>query len=485
MVELRPYQKDMVARTYASLHKHQRVVMQAPTGAGKTVMAWKMMHDAQSKGKSSYFLVHRNELLAQTSKSFWRNKLQHGLIASGKSTSPSQIQLCSVGTLVNRLHNYKDHPALLIIDEGHRSLAASYMKVIEHYHTSKVVCLTATPERTDGRGLGSVYEDLIQGVPIRYLIDIGSLCDYELFGVPAGISTDGVSTRGGDYDTKQLSTAVNKPKITGDAIKHYKALAYGRKTVVMCVDVKHAEDVAAQYCAAGIPAKAIHSGSKNREQILTQFENDEFLVLVSVELLIEGYDEPSISCVQWLRPTKSRIVWMQGNGRGLRPHDSKDFLLILDHANNRMHFGLPCDPYEWSLLDRSKRRKASGIDEQTLSVQDCSNCSLSFRSGVSICPHCGTEVPFKKRVLIYEERDLERIKAIEIREQQEKERKQKRREQGQSRSIADLVKIGVDSNYKNPAYWAARVFASRDGNRPHTKQEYLEARNIEMQLRSQ
>src|SRR5690625_881177 len=162
MIKLRDYQVDMVARTRAALARNRRVILQAPTGAGKTAVACHMMAEARAKGISTFFMVHQNELLKQTATSLWENKIDHGLIASGKARSPHPIQLASVMTLKNRLGHYPD-PGLIIIDESHRALAPTYQAIVEHYPDAYVVGLTATPERTDGKGLGHLFGDIVTG----------------------------------------------------------------------------------------------------------------------------------------------------------------------------------------------------------------------------------------------------------------------------------------------------------------------------------
>lgn len=475
MITLRDYQLDMISRSRESLRLNQRILLQAPTGAGKTALACHMMSEAQKKGLSSFFLVHQNELLKQTSRALWANKIEHGMIAAGRGSSPMPVQVASVMTLKNRLDRYKQ-PALIIIDEAHRALAPSYLDIANAYPSARVVGLTATPQRTDGRGLGHLFQDIVKGPSIRYLIDQGFLCDYELFGVPSEVSVEGVRTRGGDYDTKELSEAVNKPKITGDAVGHYKRLAGGEKCVVMCVDVNHAEAVAAEYNAQGVKAEAIHGNSKDRDEILDRFENGDTDVITSVQLLIEGVDLPIISAVQWLRPTQSLVVWMQGNGRGLRTHSSKTHLKILDHVGNWSRHGLPCKDREWSLEDkpRGKRNKS----EPDVNIQTCKECHHAFLSGVRECPYCGHPVPFRERVLDVVDGELQRIREAQA---AEIKRKQARQEQGQARSIDDLVALGVKRKMKNPAYWAAMVYASRE-NRLPTASERFHARNVQQQV---
>lgn len=471
MIKLRDYQVDMINRVRESLRGNQRVILQAPTGAGKTVVAAYMMREARERGISTFFVVHQNELLKQTSRSLWENKIDHGLIASGRMKTPHPIQLASIMTLKNRLDQY-DPPGLIIIDESHRALAPTYLDIANHYKDAKVVGLTATPERTDGKGLGHLFDDIVEGPTIRFLIDQGSLCDYEMYCPPQLVSTDGIKTTAGDYDKKQSEAAMNKPVITGDAIDHYKRLAYGRPAVVMCTTVKHAEDVARAFRDANIPSECIHGNSKDRDAILERFERGEFSVLTSVNLMIEGVDLPQLSVVIWLRPTQSLVVYMQGNGRGLRTHPSKDKLLILDHVGNFARHGMPCQHREWSLSGRKKKRR--GSSERETSVQVCGKCHFSFYSGVHECPHCGAPVKFKERVLDTIDGELVRIEKAAA---EHAEKQARRQEQGQARGIEELVLLGIRRNMKNPAAWAANVYASRQKRRP-TSIEFQEASRI-------
>ena len=302
-----------------ALQRHKRVLLQAPTGAGKTALTVYMMGRAAEQGKRSVFLVHQNELLSQTSRALWAQKLEHGMIAAGRSRSRQPAQVASVQTLVRRLDQY-EMPDLIIIDECHRSASASYQAILEHWPGVRVVGLTATPQRTDGKGLDDTYQTIVLGPSIRELMDAGYLCDYEIFAPPNTLDLSAVKTRMGDYDKGELEATLDKPTITGDAVATYRKHASGKRCVVMCVSIKHAEHVRDSYLAAGVPAEMIEGSmtNKEREEVLNRMRTGETLVIAQVQLLIEGVDIPSIEVVQWLRPTQSLIVWMQGNGRGLR-----------------------------------------------------------------------------------------------------------------------------------------------------------------------
>ena len=381
-------------------------------------------------------------------------------------------------TLKNRLEQY-DEPDLIIIDEAHRSAAKSYRDILVAWPGAYVVGLTATPRRLDGKGLGEIYGEIVQGPSIRYLIDQGYLCDYSLYGVPPKIDLRGVRTTAGDYNTGDLEKAADRPEIVGDAVSHYQKIAAGKRCVVMCVSIKHAESVAAQYRSAGIPAEAIHGLSDDRDGKLDRLRSGETLVLASVQLLIEGVDVPEIGVVQHLRPTKSLTIWMQSNGRGLRPHASKDELIILDHVGNFRKFGLPDTEHEW-MLDGSKRQGRAADDEGAFGVQVCAECYFSFRSGVSVCPHCGAAVPVQERKIDVVPGELERIQKSAA---EESARRGRRMEQGRARELADLVAVGASRDMRRPDAWAANVFAARAGRRAG-RADYNEARRILHSLRT-
>lgn len=470
-MKLRPYQERLIEDTRHALRRNHSVLMQAPTGAGKTAITVYMMGRAAENGKRAFFLVHQNELLGQTSRALWEQKLEHGVIASGKRVSKLPAQVASVQTLVNRLEQYEP-PDLIIIDECHRSSANTYQRILDAYPNAMVIGLTATPQRTDGKGLNDTYSEMVQGPTIRQLINAGFLCDYEIYAPPNVLDVSSIKTKMGDYDKAQLTEAVDKPTITGDAVATYRKRAHGKRCVVMCISIAHAEHVCASYMAASVPAELIEGKMTNAERELTlnRFRSGETLVICNVQLLIEGVDIPSIEVVQWLRPTQSIIVWLQGNGRGLRPSEGKERLIILDQVGNWTKHGLPDDDREWS-LEGKKGRKKKDTEEPDVFVQQCKACFHVFRPGVDICPGCGAPVERKKKPEIQVvDGDIEKIDI-------DAERKRKRVEQGKSRTLADLVALGARRQLRKPAEWACATLAAREGRKP-TPAMYAEARQI-------
>lgn len=474
-LQLRPYQEQVISDTRNALKTNKRVLMQGPTGMGKTAITVYMMGRATEQGKRAYFLVHQNELLSQTSKALWRQKLEHGMIASGQPMNAFPAQVASVQTLVRRLESYPE-PAILIIDEAHRAAAKTYQTIIDHWPKALVIGLTATPQRTDGKPLDIIFQDLVIGPSIRELMDDGYLCDYEMFAPPLGIDMAGVGRRMGDYDKHDLEAAVDKPTITGDAVRHYQQHAMGKRMVSMCVTVKHAQHVADQYNAAGVPAATLEGKmtGKQREDVLRDFELGKLLVLTNVQLLVEGVDIPSIEVIQWLRPTQSLVIWMQGNGRGLRPHAGKERLIIFDHVANNQKHGLPDDDRTWGLEGKEKGKKKSAAEDEVKTKQ-CEQCWAVFRLGPDSCPHCGAPIiAATKRELEVVDGELEKV-------DKEARRLQAKKEQGMARTLEDLVALGIKRGMQKAAQWAAITMASREKRKPEGK-DFNRAREIHKRL---
>ena len=475
-MKLRPYQQRMIDDARAALRRTNRVLLQGPTGCGKTALTVHMMGTAASQGKRSVFLVHQNELLSQTSRALWEQRLEHGMIAAGKRPSRLPAQVASVQTLVRRLDQYPD-PDLIIIDECHRSAASTYQRVLEAYPNARVIGLTATPRRTDGKGLSDTYGEIVQGPTIRQLIDAGYLCDYEIYAPPSTVDLSAVKTSMGDYDKRELEQTMDKPTITGDAVATYRKHASGKRAAVMCVSIRHAEHVRDSYQAAGIPAEMLEGSMTNteRETVINRLKSGETLVVTAVNLLVEGLDVPGIEVVQWLRPTKSLIVFMQGNGRGFRTAPGKDRLIILDQVGNWKLHGLPDEDREWS-LEGKKKRKHKTEEDPDVNVQQCKHCFHIFRPGPSECPACGKPVEVRaKAELEVVEGDLERIDV-------EAERKARKQEQGTARGLRDLVTLGVRRGMKNPTGWAVHVYAARSGRKP-VPGDYQQAKQVLVEVR--
>jgi DNA repair protein RadD len=480
-VKLRDYQQDIINRTRASLANHRASLVVMATGGGKTALTVSMMASAAARGNSSIFCVHRDTLLSQTSRALWQQHVQHGVIAAGRVMSPERVQVASVQTLVRRLARVQP-PDLLVIDEAHRAAAETYRRIIMAYPRAKIVGLTATPARTDGRGLGDVFDDLVIGPDVAELMERGYLCRYRILAPDSDVDMSGSKIQMGDYATADVEAAVDRPTVTGDAVATYLKHATGSRCIVFCASLKHARHVRDSYLSAGVAAEYMDGDtpSGEREAILGRLARGETKILTNVDLVIEGVDVPAVECVQWLRPTASLIIWMQGNGRGFRPADGKSSLLIMDHVKNWQRHGLPDDAREWTLHGQPKRKR--GAVEREITAKQCAKCYAVFQSGPTACPNCGEPLAGEPRLIQEVAGDLIELNLTAVRLAQAAEAVAKRKEQGAARTLADLVALAIRRGQKKPAEWAAIVAAARQGGRKPRPDEFKRAKDIYSQL---
>ena len=452
MIHLRPYQQQLIADLRGALRRHRRVICQLPTGGGKTALAVHMMGTAAARGRVCWFVVHRQELIDQTSAALWAQGLEHGLIVAGghRHLARLPIQVASVQTLVRRLDRLAP-PDLIVVDEAHRSVSASYSRILAAYPDAHVVGLTATPRRTDGQPLGALYGEIVSGPSMRWLIDEGFLSYYSVY-APNTADLSGVHSRGGDYARDEAEAVMDRPTITGDAVAHYQRLAVGRRAIAFCVSRAHAAHVSAAFNAAGVSAECVTGASSDADRRggLERFRAGETLILCSVELAIEGLNIPSAECAIMLRPTQSLIVWLQACGRVLRPSPNGAPAIILDHVGNALRHGLPDEEREWSLDGQPKRQSD---DEPECPVRQCPACFAVHRPK-PVCPGCGH---------VYEVvgREVEQVAGELVELDVEAIRQQRRAVQAKARSLEDLVRVGIERGMKSPEGWAAHVAAAR------------------------
>ncbi len=356
----------------------------------------------------------------------------------------------------------------------HRAAASTYRRVLDAWPDARVIGLTATPERTDGKGLDDIFDTIVLGPQIRELMDGGYLCEYDLLAPPSTVSMDDVRTVGGDYDADAAADIVDRPTITGDAVAHYQKHAAGQRCVVMAINLKHAAHVADAYNAAGIRAEVISGETTDRVAILERFASGQTLVLVNVQLMIEGVDIPAIQAVQWLRPTKSLIVWMQGNGRGLRPAEGKSALTILDHVGNwsRPGFGMPDAERQWSLAGRKERAKRESVE--AFDVRQCPACYAVYRATLTVCPKCSTEGRKTQREIEVIAGELARVEA-------ETAQRDRKREVGRARTLEELIQVGIRRGMSRPAEWAAHTVAAREGRKAGPA-DYAQAHRVHARM---
>ena len=441
-MELRPYQQDLYDKTSAEFRKgNRRVLVVSPCGSGKTVLMAQMAADAQTNGKNVWVILPRQEIMEQTLETFERCRIPLNTIYVGMAI-----------TTANHMEELP-LPDLILFDECHISVASTYWKIVNAAPEAFIVGLTASPCRTDNKPLGSLYETLVEGVTVKWLIGNKFLAPYEYYSVT-------VADLSAMSDCNDAADFLMKPAIYGKVIETWKKLAEGLPTVCYCASVKHSADTAKTFQDAGINAAHFDGTTPyaERKSIVDRFRAGEIQILCNCDLISMGFDMPDIGCVMMLRPTQSASLYIQQSGRALRYKPGKT-AIIIDAVANFMRFQLPDEPYDWSLDVPIKQRKETD-SEGNFYIRTCPKCFKVFETA-PVCPFCDTEYPLHPReIKAHEEIELSRItaeQAVEV----ERKQKEARREQGRAQTFEDLLAIGKAKGYKNPAYWASQVMRGR------------------------
>jgi len=444
-MNFRPYQQQLITDIRLQYQLgHKSVLAVLPTGGGKTVCFSYIAEQAAIKGNRVCILVHRAELLDQASRSLTAMGVRHGRIAAGKSMDLSHaVQVASVQTLARRLHLLpREFFQLLVVDEAHHTTAGTWAKVIEHFHAAKLLGVTATPIRSDGRGLGQHYQTMVQGPTAQQLTEQGFLAAAKVL-APPGFDSTGLRKRMGDFDAKEAEQRVGT--IMGDCLGHYRKHLPGQTAIAFCCSVAHAEAVAALFQSAGIAAASIDGSmdTTQRQQLLSDLGTGSLKVLTSCALIGEGVDVPSVGGCILLRPTASVALHLQMIGRCLRPQPGKR-AVVLDHVGNTLRLGHHLEERDWTLDGAAKRDR-----EAAPSVKVCPSCFSTSISTAQVCRECGhVFAPQERRELQQVDGELVEMAA-----------RQRKREQGSAQSLDDLRQLAQQRGYKRG--WAERVYQAR------------------------
>ena len=384
---LRPYQADMKNEVYSLWDKMDNLMIQMPTGTGKTIVFTSIVRDIRrwcmtnSPRSKIVIIAHRKELIRQAS-----NKLKgipHGIIMSGERQElQHMIQVASIQTFMSR-RNYdtmRKYPFdFIIIDEAHHSMASGYQKLWEMYPHSKKLGVTATPWRMNHSGFRSLYSDIVLSKPIEWFVNNGYLSNYDYISIRRNsemqhtvnsISRFGVD---GDYLEAELSNLFDRDHIRAELFKSYKQFAEGKKGIIYAIDRQHAANIRDLYATKGVSIALIDgtTPAEERDDIIESFRQGSIQVIVNVNIFSEGFDCPDIEFIQLARPTKSLTMYLQQVGRGLRISPNKERSIILDNVGLYNRFGTPMANRFWRHhFEGSENRYEGGFNDGTFMTKD-------------------------------------------------------------------------------------------------------------------
>ncbi|MFY9292706.1 MAG: DEAD/DEAH box helicase [Methylorubrum rhodinum] len=401
---LRPHQARIIERLRVSLASgHRRPMVQAPTGAGKTVVAGAIVMGALAKGKRVLFVVPALSLIDQTVRSFWAEGIREIGVIQGNHpmTNPAYpVQVASIQTLQRRAIPPFD---IVVIDEAHRwfAMLGQWMAAPD-WASIPFVGLSATPWT---KGLGKHYDDLIQVTTTAELIAAGYLAPFRVY-APSHPDLSRVRTLAGDYHEGDLGEAMNKPELVADVVTTWRLRGENRPTFVFAVDRPHAKRLQAEFEAAGVTCGYIDAftRSEEREALFRRFTAGEVRVIASVGCLTTGVDL-DVRCIVLARPTKSEMLFVQIIGRGLRTAPGKTDCLILDHSDTHLRLGFVTDIRHDALDDGRERSKQEREIRAPALPKECPSCKFLKPAKVAKCPSCGFK-PEKQSEIQCEDGDL-------------------------------------------------------------------------------
>lgn len=421
MLALRDYQRKLLDDVHEAWARARVVLAVLPTGGGKTVCFSQAVHDHSG---GSAVVAHRKEIIGQISKALGRMEVRHRIVAPKATVSSIRRQhlvefgrswvdgnamagVVSVQTLTSKasernagLRRWLAQVTLATFDEGHHYIKrGQWGKAVEMFPRAKILKVTATPKRADGRGMGcqgqggqGFVEEMVQGPTTRWLIENKFLAPYRYLAPESDLDVSGLAvTANGDINTKALRAREVKSHLVGDVVQQYLHHSAGKRAIVFASTLATAAEMRAAFVLAGVKAEALsgETDAGEREQVIRAFEAGDVEVLINVDLFDEGFDVPAADTAVLARVTMSLAKYLQMCGRVLRYLDGKT-ATIIDPVRNWERHGLPDWPRSWSLSDESKRSRSAPSDAPELRA--CLGCTQPYPAYLPACPYCGTVV---------------------------------------------------------------------------------------------
>lgn len=371
-ITLFDYQKEMLVRVRSAFRHHRSVMVQMPTGTGKTCILAAVVAEetATSETACTWVVTHRRELVAQTIDMLRRFGIAHS------SDAKSHVRVVSIQWLSRHHRELQECPTLIVIDEAHHAVATTYAELMSAYPDARKLGLTATPCRLNGKGFGDLFDVLLTSLPTSQFIAKGRLSPYDYYSIRPDSAdqrlVDSLVQRGidGDYQPSELDSVLNVRPSVERLCATVLQYVSGKKGIVYAVNISHAEHIADTYRSRGISAVAISSATPTAERklFISRFREGNVQVLVSVDLFAEGFDCPDVEFIQLARPTLSLVKYVQMVGRGLRVAEGKDYCVILDNVGLYRRFGLPSAHHDWHSLFEGRVALCRTIEEMSLRI---------------------------------------------------------------------------------------------------------------------
>lgn len=355
--ELREHQEEALAQLEAMRSAHETIaLLYHATGTGKTVTA---VSDAKRLGKRTLFLAHTKELVYQAYNCF-RNlwpEVSVGRYVEGYRETDAYVVCGSIQSVAANIGIFApDDFGYLVIDECHHGTAETYRKIMSYFNPSFTLGLTATPERTDGEDLLDIFKNVAHKLDLKTAVELDTLVPVRCIRIATNIDLRDVRINGFQYNALDLESKIQIPGRNQLIVDTYCEYVKSRPTVVFCMSVRHAQEIADLFQAKGIDARSISGSTKpaERKRILEQYESGKIPVLCACDLLNEGWDSPHTQVLFMARPTMSKTIYMQQLGRGMRKSEGKDHLMVFDFVDNANLFNMPYSMHR--LLNLSEYR---------------------------------------------------------------------------------------------------------------------------------
>jgi len=473
----RAYQGELIASARLKLRDIQaslnergvkrkpRLMVQLAAGGGKTVIASMIAEATLEKGGRVAFLCHRGFLLDQTSQTFTKRGVKHSYIAAGKSFNPrARAHIGMIGSMKSRMGKIEP-PSICMPDEGHHGVAKSWKAVIDAWHDTTFIFLSATPgERTDGVGLHEICDDIVCGPQVSELIELGALSDYRWLEGRPPAELLALKLSASDSADKQADI-LDKPVIIGDIVGTYKKYAMGKRAVYFAPNIKMSKDLSDAFNAAGLPWAHMDRETPDweRKRIARAIAKGELLGFSNVAIAGEGFDlaaqagmDVTIEVTGLCRRTQSLPLLIQMAMRAMRAKSEPG--IILDHCGNySLHKWLPSDDITWTLDGCIRKPK-------DVKAIQCPRCLATAYPGPGgTCKHCGSSLKDGKIEGVRTRAEMEVIEGelVEVeRKQQEAaateaaEKHRKKLEEWSCKTYADWLGLARRRNYQNPEHWA-------------------------------